>query len=144
MDVPADWEEVEPRSDGDSSDSSEVQLVERHENNPQSSVGPTAVRAPPDVRFEMQPAVFDAWLTLQRSSAMQTAKAPIFDILSPSWMKTDSFCSKRQAWEWCQQWFCLQIQEMQCRFQDWLQSWQPTGYVTLSLSKQMTMCFGKP
>ena len=89
MDVPADWEEVEPRSDGDSSDSSEVQLVERHENNPQSSVGPTAVRAPPDVRFEMQPAVFDAWLTLQRSSAMQTAKAPIFDILSPSWMKTD-------------------------------------------------------
>ena len=89
MEVPAEWEEVNPPSDGDSSDSSEVPLVERRENNPRSSVGPTAARAPPDVRFEMQPAVFDAWLTLQRSPAMQTAKAPIFDILSPSWMETD-------------------------------------------------------
>ena len=73
MEVPAEWEEVNPPSDGDSSDSSEGPLVERRENNPRSSVGPTAARAPPDVRFEMQPAVFDAWLTLQTTLAKRSS-----------------------------------------------------------------------
>ena len=89
MDARAGWEELNPPPAGNSSDSSEIQLMGRYEDNPRSSVASTAARALPDARYEMHPAFFDAWLILQRSIAMQTAKAPFFDILSPSWMRTD-------------------------------------------------------
>ena len=80
MDIPSDCE---------SSDSSHVQLEERRESNPRGSMAPSEVRAPTDSRFEMHPSVFDAWLRLQRSTMPSLSRAPIFDILSPSWMKTD-------------------------------------------------------
>ena len=80
MDVPSDCE---------SSGSSDAPLEERQEINPRGGMVTFEARAPTDSRFEMQPAVFDAWLRLQRSTAPSPTTAPLFGILSPSWMKTD-------------------------------------------------------
>ena len=85
MDVPA----------GDvSSDSSDVELVERREDNPTVLVPPPANQqhVSHDERLFMQPAVFDAWLRLQRSNRSTSSfQLPMSDPTNPSWLKTDSF-----------------------------------------------------
>ena len=76
-------------SSNESTESEEVHIEERREINPRRSVASSEARADTDARFEMQPAVFDAWLKLQRSTLPAYAQVPRRDILSPSWMRTD-------------------------------------------------------
>ena len=71
------------------SNSSVAQLEDWEELNPRGSMASSEARAPIDLLFNMHPALLDAWLRLQRSIVSSSSRAPFFDILSPSWIKTD-------------------------------------------------------
>ena len=81
--------------DDKSSETSEVELVERREENVNFSVPKRAMLDKPgplsEGRLDMQPAVFDAWLKLQRTSNPSSFlfQKPLDNILKPSWMKTE-------------------------------------------------------
>ena len=80
MDMPSDCE---------SSDPSDAQPEERRESDPRGSMAPSEARAPMDSPFGMHSAFFDVGLQLKRSAVPSQSRAPIFDISSPDWMKTE-------------------------------------------------------